>query len=113
MIQKKYPPKSVRFSEFIENLNKAEPSSSREESLSLMKELMKSVEDKYGLPTQDLSVRMHVYSWDFGWKDLDKNPCYWDDSWVQTHRTELYHEGRIVITRLKAPIKTVIDKPGA
>lgn len=113
MTQEKYPPKAVRFDEFIDRLKSAEPSSSREDSLVLMKELMKSVEDGYGLPAQNFAERMNVYSWEYDWKDLDKDPCYWLDSWSKTHRTELYHDGRIVIKRLKAPSKIVIDKPGA
>ena len=43
--------------------------------------------------------KMHVYGWEFGWKDLGRSPCYWDDSWSKVHRTQIYDNGRIVITK--------------
>lgn len=86
-------PKAQRFKEFIIRLRAAPAAVNREDALSL-------------------NNKMHVYGWEFEWKDLDANPCYWDDSWAKVHRTQIYDSGRIVITKLREPGGLVLDKPG-
>lgn len=107
-----YPPKFQRFATFITKLQAARNPTSREDAVELMRQVMKAVEDQYGLPN-DFDYRMHVFPLDanLGWKDLDKDPCYWDDAISKTHRTEVYNSGRIVITRLKPPSHVVLSKP--
>lgn len=88
---------------------------SREDVLSLFKQTMNQVEDEHsGTDRTDYSERMHVWNWEFEWRDLDSDPCYWDDSAARTHRTQIFHSGRFVITNLKSsPAAVVIDKPAA
>lgn len=107
-----YPPKSQRFAVFIKELLAARNPINRQDAVDLMQQVMKAVEDHYGLPN-DYDRRMHVFSLDanLGWKDLDKDPCYWDDAFSKTHRTEVYNSGRIVITRVKPPSHLVLSKP--
>ena len=66
------------------------------------------------LPVKNYVDRMNVFSLDagLGWMSLGADPCYWVDSLAKTHRTEIYHSGRIVITRIKSPIRLVLDKVG-
>ncbi|GKS87487.1 hypothetical protein AVMA1855_25065 [Acidovorax sp. SUPP1855] len=106
--------KSVRFGQFIEQLNSAPAACSREAAFNLMKEVMDLVEDANGLPANDYVTRMHVYSMTefFGWSNLQNDPCSWVDSVVASHRTEIYNNGRIVITRIKSPTCVVLDKAG-
>lgn len=113
-----YPPKPVRLKLFIEKLRDHPPVTNREDALSLMVRLMAEAEDYYQLPPNDYSIRMGVFrpnqSYDNGWKDLDSDPCYWDDSVSKTHRTLVYNSGRIVIKKIKEnPAIVVLDKPGS
>jgi hypothetical protein len=107
--------KRERFAIFLESLKLASPADSRERALALMKETMDRVEDEFsGTDRTNYSERMHVWDWRFEWRDMESDPCYWDDSVARTHRTQIYHSGRIVITNLKiAPASVVLDKPGA
>jgi len=108
--------KNERFSIFINRLRSADPARSRDEALALMKQIMNEVEDEFsGLPRSNFADRMHIYGFDpfYGWQDLDQNPCWWDDSIAKIHRTEIYNDGRIVITRTRGQIGPVIDKSGA
>jgi len=79
-----------------------------------MMETMDQVEDEFSETGRaDYSERMHVWGWGFEWRDLESDPCYWDDSVVKSHRTQIYHSGRIVIGNLKTlPPSIVLDKPG-
>lgn len=106
------PKKSVRFAQFIDELKAARHATDRHDAVALMKEVMKKVEDSHGLPN-DFDLRMNVFSLEesMGWKDLHSDPCYWDDAASRTHRTEVYNNGRIVITRLKQPTGLVLSKP--
>jgi hypothetical protein len=107
-----YPPKSSRFAEFIEQLASQRPATSREDAVSLMTRVMNAVEDRHGLTRGDYTHRMNVFPLNLGWRNLDADPCYWDDSVTGTHRTQVFNNGRIVITRLKKPVDEVLDKPG-
>lgn len=104
--------KRERMKVFLERLNEAEPAGSRDEALDLMKRLMKEVEDEHNMPPQNFAIRMHVWGWKYDWKNLEGDPCYWIDSWSATHKTEIYRDGRIVISRVKEPTQIVLDKPG-
>ncbi|MES2282500.1 MAG: hypothetical protein V4542_13895 [Pseudomonadota bacterium] len=109
------PSKSVRFSEFVGKLKAERAATGREDAVMLMKKVMKLVEDAYGLPDNDFDRRMNVFALNanMGWMNLDTDPCYWDDNQTKIHRTEVYKDGRIVISRNKAPIAIVLDKAGA
>lgn len=105
-----------RFAIFLARLKKARPAQGREDALALMTRIMDEVEDELsGLDRNNYGERMHVYGFqrEFGWKDMDGDPCYWDDSARSTHRTHLYHDGRIVITAIRKMHEVVLDKPGA
>jgi len=78
-----------------------------------MKEAMNFIEDSHGLDPTNYALRMNVFGLDIGWRDLDKDPCYWDDAQTKTHRTKVYNNGRIVILRIKGAEELIIDKPGA
>jgi hypothetical protein len=104
-----------RFTIFLSRLEKARPAQGREDALALMSQIMDEVEDELsGLDRSNYGERMHVYGFqrEFGWKDMDGDPCYWDDSVRATHRTHLYHDGRILITAIKKMHVVVLDKPG-
>lgn len=105
-------PKAQRFNEFIIRLRAAPAAINREDALALMKRLMQETEDELVGADAPYNNKMHAYGWEFEWKDLDANPCYWDDSWAKVHRTQIYDNGRIVITKLREPGGLVLDKPG-
>ncbi|MGQ5628754.1 hypothetical protein [Enterobacter cloacae] len=110
------PSKYFRFKLFIAELQKHAPASNREEAVSFMKKIMNDIENRYNLPKNDYITRMHVFGLDcnMGWKDLDSDPCYWDDMEKKNHRTYVYNNGRIVIKNIKvSPELIVLDKPGA
>lgn len=104
--------KEKRFGEFIERVAAAPPAASREEALQLLKSVMDAVENEHVGADAPFDHKMHVYGWEFQWRNLDSDPCHWDDSWSKKHRTHLYHSGRIVIRRMRAPLKDVLVKPG-
>jgi hypothetical protein len=106
--------KKERFAIFLERLKAASPVSSRECALELMTEIIDRVEDEFSVTVRsDFSERMHVWRWEFQWKDLDSDPCYWDDSANRTHRVIIYHSGRIIIKNLKVfPTTVILDKLG-
>jgi hypothetical protein len=110
--------KRERFAIFLEQLMAAPPATSRPEALELVKNTMNQVEDMHsGLPWSNFTERMHVYGFDplYSWRDLDQDPCYWDDSVAKTHRIYLFHDGRIQIYRLpiaNATATAILDKPG-
>lgn len=106
-----FPPKKVRFEQFIEKLRNHNPVTNRNDAVTMMKELMKEVEDHHQLPTNDHIKRMTVYYLDagVGWKNLESDPCYWVDHFMK-HRTLVYNSGRIVIEYVKGGV--VLDKPG-
>lgn len=107
--------KRERFAIFLERLKAAPPVDSRERALALMKDIMDRVEDEFSETDRpNYAERMHVWGWGFEWRNLESDPCYWDDSVAKTHRTQIYHSGRIVITNLKTlPASIVLDKPAA
>src|ERR1700744_4806290 len=93
-------PKKIRFAEFVARVAAHRPRpSNRDEALNLMKRVMDEIEDGVGLPRDNFVERMHIFGWGFNWKDLDKNPCWWDDAVTGTHRTFIYEDGRIRIIR--------------
>jgi len=104
--------KAHRFDLFLERLSAAPPAADREDALGLLKQTMDAVENEAVGVDAPFGDKMHVYGWEFQWKNLDSDPCHWDDSWSKVHRTEIYSNGRIVITRLRDPASTVLDKPG-
>lgn len=104
-----------RFNIFLSRLEKATPARSRDDALALMSRIMDEVEDEFsGLDRSNYGERMHVYGFGkgFGWKDMETDPCYWDDAAKASHRTHLYHDGRIVITAIKKLHAVVLAKPG-
>lgn len=109
-----YPSRTERFKQFIEKLRVHPPASSREDAVSLMKRLMKEVEDSNQLPPDNYGDRMNVFSLETGWSDLRCDPCYWNDANTAKHRTYVYNNGRIVIERIKVGEEgLILDKPGA
>lgn len=76
-----------------------------------MKEVMNELED--GFENVPAYARMQVFSFDCDWRDLEKNPCYWDDHASNRHRVYIYDDGRIVIKKLPTLREVVIDKPGS
>lgn len=104
--------KGTRFREFIERVAAAPPAASREAALQLLKSVMDAVEMQHVGAEAPFEHKMHVYGWEYEWRDLDSDPCYWDDNWSKKHRTFLYHNGRIVISRMRAPHKEILVKPG-
>lgn len=105
--------KEVRFAQFISQLGAARAATGREDAVALMKSIMITVEDSHCC-----SDRMEVYSLnaEFGWVDLDVDPCIWNDHMSasnQTHRVYVYNDGRIVIDRVKSPYKRILNKEGA
>jgi hypothetical protein len=104
--------KSLRFTEFVELLRNERAAVDRDDALSLMTKTMNAVEDSHGFAPNDFTDRMHVFSWEFGWKDLDGDPCYWDDAFSGKHRTKIFRNGRILIERRHEPKSAVLDKPG-
>ena len=107
------PSKADRFKAFIDRLDLANGATDRESALALMKRIMTEVEDELVGPNALFSDKMHVYGWEFEWKDLHANPCYWDDNWAKVHRTQIYGDGRIVISKLRPQTVAILDKPGA
>lgn len=106
--------KRQRFAIFLLRLSDAPPCRNREDSFALMSRIMNEVEDEYsGVDRSNYRERMRVWDWKFGWKDLANDPCFWDDSESATHRTHLYHNGRILITAIKSNHAVVLDKPGS
>jgi len=105
--------KRKRFEMFLTKLKDAPCACSRDGALDLLKQTMIQIEDEYsGTSRTNYSERMHVWSWEFEWRDLDSDPCYWDDSVSRTHRTQIFHDGRIIITNLKSSaMAVVLDKP--
>ena len=67
-----------------------------------MREIMNKVEDQYNLDKHDYVKRMHVFSLldTVGWCDLDKDPCFWIDSYQKKHKVTIYNSGRIVIINM-------------
>lgn len=109
-----FPPRYERFQQFIEKLRAHQPAANRQDAVSLMKRLMKEVEDYHQLPSADFTKRMSVYPLNCGWRDLESDPCYWDDASTHKHRTFVYNSGRIVIKYVFQGADTlVLDKPGA
>ncbi|MEY0519923.1 hypothetical protein AB7341_19845 [Providencia huaxiensis] len=113
-----FPPRAVRLNLFFEKLLAHPPVADRKEALSLLVRIMAEVEDFYGLPKNDFPTRMGVFRPQENnpndWKDLDSDPCYWDDSLTKTHRTIVYNNGRIIIKNIKSnPAVVVLDKSGA
>lgn len=107
--------KADRFAIFLLRLEKANPARSREDALELLSRIMGEVEDEFsGLDRSNFGERMHVYGFAplFGWKNMESDPCFWDDAARSTHRTYLYNDGRIVITAIKKMHAIVLDKPG-
>ena len=104
-----YPRKRVRFETFVTNLRSARPATDRGGALLLMMQVMEDVENQYDLPDYE---RMRVFSFDFGWENLERDPCYWDDRAGNRHRVYIYDNGRILIKRLPDLHEVVIDKPG-
>lgn len=106
--------KTQRFELFLARLTSGPPAQSRQDALDLMSRLMNEIEDEHsGVGRGDFDKRMRVWGWEFNWKDLQSDPCYWDDSFRSTHRTQIYHSGRIVISRLKHDRAVILDKQGA
>ena len=106
--------KHERFDIFLSRLATAAPANSRDAALALMSRIMDEVEEEFSdADRSSFGERMRVWGWDFGWKNLQTDPCFWDDSAGSTHRTHIYHSGRIVITRIKGGPADVIDKPGS
>lgn len=104
--------KSERFAIFIRKLTEAPPAGSRDTALALLQRVMDAVEDEHsGKDKTNYTERMHIWGWEFNWRDLSSDPCYWDDSVAKKHRTQIYYNGRIVITDLKSAV-VVLDKPG-
>ena len=103
--------KQERFKIFITNLNNAPSVSTRDAALTLLKNIMNEVENKYsGVAIDDYSERMHVFSFSAGgWMNLDDDPCYWDDSISKKHRLKIYNSGRIVILQIKSQ-EVLLDK---
>lgn len=107
--------KRERMRIFFERLKAAEPATSRDDALALMKRIMDQVEDEFsGLPWSNFGQRMHIYGFEplYNWQNLEGNPCWWDDAQSRVHRTELYNDGRIVIKRLSGTSELMLDKPG-
>ncbi|MVW64226.1 hypothetical protein GPY61_30295 [Massilia sp. NEAU-DD11] len=106
--------KRERFAIFLSRLNDAPPGQNREDSFTLMSRIMDEVEDELsGVDRSNFGERMRVWGWEFGWKNLGNDPCFWDDSMSATHRTHIYHNGRILITAIRNNHVVVLDKPGA
>lgn len=103
--------KQERLQIFIERLKSSKAENTRDKALDLLKVTMQRVEDEFsGAGKNDYGLRMNVFGWDQGWCNLDKDPCYWDDANTKTHRTEIYNNGRIVITRVdKEPHQIILD----
>lgn len=108
------PCKAIRFSQFIDRLGRERPATGRCDAHSLMTEVMNNSEDGFGLERDDYKDRMHVFplSSDYHWKNIDCDPCYWDDFATAKHRTEIFNNGRIVITLIREPQTVLLDKAG-
>lgn len=109
-----YPSKSVRFGQFVEALIAAPAANSRQAAFDLMKQVMDSVENMNGLPSNNYVDRMNVFPMEefYEWTNLTGDPCRWVDSLVKRYCTEIYNSGRIVITRIK-DAAVVLDKAGS
>lgn len=109
-----YPSKSVRFGQFVEALIAAPAANSRQAAFDLMKQVMDSVENMNGLPSNNYVDRMNVFPMEefYEWTNLTGDPCRWVDSLAKRHCTEIYDSGRIVITRIK-DAAVILDKSGA
>ncbi|MGH1577568.1 hypothetical protein [Planktotalea sp.] len=109
------PSKAIRFERFIERLRSERRADDRSDAHFLMTEVMNAIEDGYGFEPNDYSNRMHVFtlSADFDWKNIDDDPCYWDDALSAKHRTEIFNNGRIVITQIHEPKAVLLDKAGS
>ena len=102
------PPKRVRFEEFLSRLSLQPPAGSRQAAYDMMDAVMKSVEEEYYVG-RDFQNGMNCFPWEYGWKNLDGDPCTWKDSFAGKYMTAIYHNGRIVITRIESG-KIVLDK---
>jgi len=101
---------------FFEKLRIHPPVTNRQEAVSLIKRLLTEIDDADGLVPGDFTTRLNILaiSADYGWKNIESDPCYWDDNKTKTHRIYLYNSGRIVIERVKeGEERLILDKPGA
>ncbi|MBB5360538.1 hypothetical protein HDE76_003782 [Rhodanobacter sp. ANJX3] len=92
--------KPERMKLFFERLKQAPRPTSRQDAINLIKRTLDEIEDQHsGLPRSNYDGRMHFWpiSTDFGWMNIQSDPCYWDDSVVKRHRTYIFNNGRIVI----------------
>ena len=74
-----YPNKSVRFGQFVEALIAAPAANSRQAAFDLMKQVMDSVENMNGLPSNNYVDRMNVFPMEefYEWTNLTGDPCRW------------------------------------
>lgn len=112
--QEKTMTKKERFAIFIKRLkDSSQKVNNRNEAFDLIKTTLDTIENENTpYPANDYVDRMHAFPilLDYGWENIDSDPCYWIDSVAKHHKLEIYNSGRIVITDLRAN-KIILDRP--
>lgn len=105
--------KNKRFELFLNLLKGAPPAGNRDEAIMQLTTCMDEIEDKHSgiIKHSDFVNRMHVFDFNHGSWNKDKDPWYWDDNIKKKHRLEIYSNGRIVILGT-ASKKSLLNKNG-